>query len=264
MYHHWSRYLTPDPLHLDLGLACLGVGHQEGRLPVVGPRILPHHVAVLVTAGSGWFGQVPVQAPAVLWLTPGVAHHYGPHEEWTEWFVDFAGPAAAAYAELGFIGTGVQPLETADPVAHEIGRVARVCREEGPYAQVEASSLVHGVLMAIRRSRTAEHADPLLQALARDACLPIPVTEHARRLGVPLSELRHIVKRLTGSSPKDYLLAIRLNRAKDLLAASDLPVAAVARRAGYDDPAYFTRIFTRRVGMPPSEFRAQQYRGHTA
>jgi transcriptional regulator GlxA family with amidase domain len=61
--------------------------------------------------------------------------------------------------------------------------------------------------------------------------------------------------------PRDYLLTIRLNRAKDLLAATDLPVASVARRVGYEDPAYFTRLFTRRAGLPPREFRTQQFRG---
>ena len=49
-------------------------------------------------------------------------------------------------------------------------------------------------------------------------------------------------------------------RAKELLAATDLPVAAVARRVGYDDPACFSRLFTRRVGLAPVRFRAQQGR----
>lgn len=75
-----------------------------------------------------------------------------------------------------------------------------------------------------------------------------------------LAELRTVVRRGAGSSPKDYLLGIRLGCAKELLAATELPVAAVARRVGYDDPAYFSRLFTRRVGIAPVRFRAQQGR----
>lgn len=52
------------------------------------------------------------------------------------------------------------------------------------------------------------------------------------------------MRRGAGCSPKDYLLGIRLGRAKELLVATELPVAAVARRVGYEDPAYFSRLFT--------------------
>ncbi|MFD6620156.1 AraC family ligand binding domain-containing protein, partial [Streptomyces albidoflavus] len=99
-YHTWMRYFTPSPVHHRLGLVCLGVGLQHGLLPAVGPRTLDHHVAVVVTAGSGWLElpdgeRAPVTAPALLWLTPGTSHHYGadPHTGWDECFVDFTGPA---------------------------------------------------------------------------------------------------------------------------------------------------------------------------
>ncbi|MFC4059944.1 AraC family transcriptional regulator [Planomonospora corallina] len=268
---HWWHYLTPGPAHRRLGLVCLGVGTQHGRLPTVGPRVWDNHVAVLVTEGAGWFSQaggapVEVRAPAVLWLFPGVPHHYAPHEQgWSEWFVDFDGPAVQAYTDLGFIDPErpVVPLRDAEPARHAMARIARACRRGSPYLEVETSAMVHEVLVALRRARADEdpQGEPVLEHLTRDACLPIPVAEHARRLGMPVADLRQVVRRLTGCSPKDYLLTVRLNRAKELLSSVDLPVAAIARRVGYDDPAYFTRMFTRRVGLPPSEFRARQFRG---
>ncbi|MFI6319120.1 AraC family transcriptional regulator [Nonomuraea sp. NPDC050556] len=268
-FRRWMHYLTPGAAHRRLGLVCLGVGHQDGRLPTVGPRTMQNHVAVVVTQGKGWFRQndepvVEVVAPAVIWLFPGVQHHYAAHDPgWTEWFVDFTGPAVTAYAELGFLDpvNPVTPLTSAEGVSHAIGRIAQACRRRSPYLEVETSAIVHEVLVALRHARADEdpHGDPVLASLARDACLPISVAEHAKRLGMPLADLRLAVRRLAGCSPKDYVLSIRLNRAKDLLATADLSVASISRRVGYDDPAYFTRIFTRRVGMPPTEFRAQQY-----
>ncbi|MFF0127165.1 helix-turn-helix domain-containing protein [Streptomyces mirabilis] len=253
MHHTWMRYFSPAPVHHRLGLVCLGVGLQHGELPTVGPRTLDHHVAVVVSAGGGWFRgpdghHHTVTAPALLWLTPGVPHHYGPDPSWDECFVDFTGPATATYTELGYIEPDrpVVPLSDATGARATVGRIARAARRGNP----------------LRRARAdlAPDGDPVLHALARDAFQPLSVAEHAARHGMTPAELRAAVRRGAGRSPKDYLLGIRLGRAKELLAATELPVAAVARRVGYDDPAYFSRLFTRRVGMAPVRFREQQGR----
>ncbi|MEV0120121.1 AraC family transcriptional regulator [Streptomyces sp. NPDC050703] len=271
MYHTWMRYFTPGPAHHRLGLACLGVGLQHGHLPAVGPRTLDHHVAVVISAGGGWFRgpdgrRTTVTAPALIWLTPGVRHHYGPDPDtgWDECFVDFTGPATATYTELGYIeATGaVVPLSDAAGARAAVARIARAARRGNPLLEVETGAAVHELLVALRRARAdiAPDGDPVLQALARDACRPLSVAEHAARHGMTPAELRTAVRRGAGCSPKDYLLGIRLGRAKELLAATELPVAAVARRVGYDDPAYFSRLFTRRVGTAPVRFREQQGR----
>ncbi|MFE2939728.1 helix-turn-helix domain-containing protein [Streptomyces sp. NPDC059255] len=270
-YHTWMRFFSPGPVHHGLGLVCLGVGLQRGSLPVVGPRTLDHHVAVVISTGSGWFRgadgrRTTVTAPALLWLTPGVAHHYGPDRPggWDESFVDFTGPATATYTELGYIEPDrpVVPLSDATGARAAVARIARAARHGNPLLEVETGAAVHELLVALRRARadTDAEGDPVLQALARDACRPLTVAEHAARHGMTPAALRAAVRRASGRSPKDYLLGIRLGHAKELLAATELPVAAVARRVGYDDPAYFSRLFTRRVGLAPVRFRAQQSR----
>ncbi|PNE41847.1 MULTISPECIES: helix-turn-helix domain-containing protein [Streptomyces] len=269
MYHTWMRYFTPSPLHHRLGLVCLGVGLQHGTLPPVGPRTLDHHVAVVISAGRGWLTtpdghRHTVTAPALLWLLPDVPHHYGadPDTGWDESFVDFTGPAAATYTELGYIDPHhpLVPLADTGPARTAIGRIARAARRGNPLLDVETAAAVHELLVALRRARADTDADgePVLAALARDAFLPLSVAEHAARHGMTPAELRTAVRRGAGCSPKDYLLGIRLGRAKELLVATELPVAAVARRVGYDDPAYFSRLFTRRVGLAPARFRDRQ------
>lgn len=269
VHHTWMRYFTPGPVHHRLGLVCLGVGLQHGTLPAVGPRTLGHHVAVVIGAGTGWCrtpdGRThPVTAPALLWLVPGVPHHYGaaPGSGWDEAFVGFTGPAVAAYTELGCIEPDrpVVPLTDAAGPRAAVARIARAARRGNPLLEIETSAGVHELLVALRRARAAPdgESDPVLQALARDAFLPLSVTQHAARHGMTPAELRSAVRRGAGCGPKDYLLGIRLGRAKELLAATELPVAAVARRVGYEDPAYFSRLFTRRVGTAPVRFRARQ------
>lgn len=180
MYHTWMRYFTPSPVHHRLGLVCLGVGLQHGTLPTVGPRTLDHHVAVVVSAGSGWYlgadgRRTTVTAPALLWLTPGTPHHYGadPGTGWDEAFVDFTGPATTTYTELGYIEPDrpVVPLSDAAPARAAIGRIARAARPGNPLLEVETGAAVHELLVALRRARADTNADgdPVLAALARDA-----------------------------------------------------------------------------------------------
>lgn len=268
-YSSWMRYFSPTANHRRLGLVCLGVGVQQGVLPVVGPRVLDHHVAVVVCAGRGWFSHggrapEPVTAPALLWLVPGVEHHYGPDPQtgWDECFVDFAGHSVEAYTDLGYVTPDLPlvPLSGTAGVRHVVDGIVRATRRGGPLLEVEAAAAVHGLLVALRyaRAEVSRHGDTVMDTLARDALLPISVAEHAARLGMTLPELRGAVRGSTGEGVKEYLLGIRLSRAKELLARTDLPVAGVARRVGYEDAAYFSRLFSRRVGVAPVRFREQQ------
>ena len=60
---------------------------------------------------------------------------------------------------------------------------------------------------------------------------------------------------MLGRSPIRYLTEWRMHLARDLLATTDLNVAAVARRVGYDAEEAFSRAFKRASGHPPAVWR---------
>ena len=66
---------------------------------------------------------------------------------------------------------------------------------------------------------------------------------------------------LLGRSPKAEILRVQLDRAKQLLMDSDLSLALVAEKAGFEHPEYMSRVFKKKIGMPPGQFRAVEGRG---
>jgi two-component system response regulator YesN len=64
-----------------------------------------------------------------------------------------------------------------------------------------------------------------------------------------------IFKKETGMNFSDYLINYRLDVAKDLLKTTGLSMAEIAGAVGYLDTKYFSKLFTKVVGIKPSEYR---------
>jgi len=65
-----------------------------------------------------------------------------------------------------------------------------------------------------------------------------------------------LFRKETGRSPMAYVQERRIELARTLLAAGDYSVEEVARAAGFEDPFHFSRVFRKRVGLPPRAYRA--------
>ncbi|RUX50857.1 helix-turn-helix domain-containing protein, partial [Mesorhizobium sp. M7A.F.Ca.US.014.04.1.1] len=84
---------------------------------------------------------------------------------------------------------------------------------------------------------------------------PSPVAAMTKLSG--LSE-RSFVRRFakaTAMKAIDYIHALRLEQAKQMLETGDLPVEAVASEVGYEDASFFGRLFRRKVGVTPAQYR---------
>ncbi|WP_068303541.1 AraC family transcriptional regulator [Pararhodobacter sp. CCB-MM2] len=94
------------------------------------------------------------------------------------------------------------------------------------------------------------------------------VADYARALSVTPDRLGSAVQRATGLSPKGYLMRALFTEACELLANTGMPAGQIAFRLGFADQGYFTRQFTKQVGLSPARYRrrmkAAQDRGDTS
>lgn len=70
--------------------------------------------------------------------------------------------------------------------------------------------------------------------------------------------LCRIFKRTKNTTPMDYFMHLKIERAKQMLTSyPDMPLREIAQALGFNDIYYFSKVFKRIVGMPPSEFRTK-------
>ena len=83
----------------------------------------------------------------------------------------------------------------------------------------------------------------------------IKLQDIAKTVFISQFHLSRTFKQLTGRSVVDFVQDLRLAKAEEMLAATDLPVTEIAGRVGFKDAAYFTTCFKNRHGISPVQFR---------
>ncbi|MGN1267221.1 MAG: AraC family transcriptional regulator [Dorea sp.] len=94
-----------------------------------------------------------------------------------------------------------------------------------------------------------------LDYIAENYASKIKINELADYVGVNRSYLASSFKKATGCSPKEYLLIIRMEKAKSLLETTDMPINAISSSVGYTDQLAFSRMFKQYSGVSPRAYR---------
>ncbi len=223
---------------------------------------------------------VPVQAGDVLIFNPGVGHEsmiYSPEERRSEFFVGFT--------DVEFIG--MRPnhidLKQGGNILHTKGKTWRaiyhICEEmekenlartPGRYLMLK-SFLVQLLLHIVREQMEPEEpvegrkfgyggkqdvATQIADYLEEHYAERISLDQIAENMYLSPFYISKLFKAEIGKSPIQYLIQIRMEKAKELLEREvDLSVSEVAEQVGYDDMYHFSKLFKKAYGISPSKVR---------
>ncbi len=97
-----------------------------------------------------------------------------------------------------------------------------------------------------------------IHVIRRRAFEGISVEELMREIPLSRRALEHRFRQRLGRTPKEEIQRLRLERARVLLAGTDLPVARIAEQLGFHQAAYLSAVFRRELGTTPAAYRKRQ------
>ncbi|AGB42395.1 DNA-binding domain-containing protein, AraC-type [Halobacteroides halobius DSM 5150] len=83
----------------------------------------------------------------------------------------------------------------------------------------------------------------------------ITVSELANYVGIDRSYLWSIFKKKVSTSPQQFIIHFKINKARELMKKSNISIREVAQSVGYKDPLAFSKIFKKKEGISPAEFK---------
>ncbi|MFP3043487.1 AraC family transcriptional regulator [Treponema primitia] len=284
---HYLPYSTEDE---RFGMVCTTAG-SANILPntVYPPRItdhplifrqvavgrtLPEFQIVYITKGQGILTvdetSYTVTPGSLFLLLPGIKHRYKPVYEigWQEYWVGFNGDYFTKLFRDGilsrehiFFKIGLQEY-----ILSYFNRIFDEIRAQQPLYQLRACTQVFSLLgeMLVHERRKeqpgsyqkiVEKAKYLMESNIYGA---INLSNISEQIGTSTSRLHEIFKNYTSMTPYQYYIQIKINKAESLL-EQDISVKEVAYRLGFEDQSYFSRLFKKKTGIAPSEWKKYIY-----
>jgi len=283
----YFRYFPISPETEHWGLAITGAGFASiaagTRYP---PRQHPtdHYFdwkhgrtldalqVLLVTAGSGELetrdgGRQRIDAGTAFILLPHKWHRYRPEPQtgWDENWVEMSGPIVEKLLAAGVFAPEsiLRPGGVAIGLDEAFQEVHRTIREGTAGFDPELSAAALKILALCVRldSKRADYSaggasiHKAEQYLSAHHGEPVNIQALAKRLGVGYSHFRREFRTRTGFSPWQYVIHLRLRRARRLLASSDMSLDEVATSVGFNSAFHLSLAFKRAYGQPPSHWR---------
>lgn len=277
-------YRPQAPYQLDLEVFSAADLRQRGKEQVRMTHRYEFHALVCVTQGKCTqmvdFKSISCAPGSLLTLRAGQAHNYGQGEDWDGWNLlfrpEFVLPVSTASCDLKLaldleqlpehVVLGSQDLQKVTGLLQQMREDTLI---DAPREDVHAllRHQLHTLLTRLsilqgRRQAQEPLASPVSQRFQRFQKLVDQrfaewhqVADYASQLSCTEKSLARAVAAAMGTTAKAFIAARIHLEAKRLLAHTDMSVASIAEKLGFDEATNFSKFFKRETGCTPMEFR---------
>ena len=266
------------PYHNSLGLAVYSCGVQHcGSCHSWGPAVRDHYLIHYILSGRGTFSysgkKYNLSAGDGFLVVPSKVVYYCSDENdpWEYCWVGFNGSDAKRL--MGYTGLLNKP-----PVFHYSDDnsfetiIMSICNASGTKPSDEMR-MESGLLLFLAtltdkfgeketsNTNGYEYVQKAIKFIEYNYSSDISVNDIASSVGSSRSHLYRIFMQNISIPPNEYLMRYRVNKACELLQNHNLSIGEVAYSAGFADQLYFSRVFKKYMGMPPSKFSEYNSKG---
>ncbi len=247
-----------------LNIDCIGFSSNPS-VTRFGPATRFEHVVIYVLEGSGFFNNIRLtKGQGFIHSILSLGEYYpDPDDEWTLlWIVsdEFAFTHLDKYYKADK-KTHIFNYDFADklvPVTDFIRENTTKRFNRAKMLELYMGILSHHMPMEQHfkyESNERKYAETAENHIKTYYNLNLKVSDLTKLLGIGQPYLFTIFKKFFGVSPKQYIIEFRLKQAKKLLTETSMQINIIANSVGYKDSHDFTKLFTRKFGLSPSEYR---------
>lgn len=270
------QQMESDPfcknLHVtDIGYYPTAKYHfRERREPI------SQYILIYCTRGTGWYElggkHYPVRNDQLFILPAGKPHAYGASQDdpWTIYWVHFKGEMAATFAE-GFSTPFNIPSSGNSRISNRLGIFEEIYHTlQNGYStdnlNYSAAALYYflGSVKYMVKYRESHDSPPqdeqdivetAIHFMRENLGKKLSLSDIARNVGYSPSHFSAIFSKRTGHSPVNYFNQLKIQQACTYLDFTDMKISQICPKLGIDDPYYFSRLFTKQMGMSPSTYK---------
>jgi AraC-like DNA-binding protein len=290
--YNYHKYLNVGPLEEKWGFYINTVGYHKvdpaQSYPPVQEhpsdhsftwnkgRILDGYYLIFIAKGQGVFESARtqprnVEAGTCFFLFPDIWHRYKPHADsgWEEYWIGFRGAYPEKLMNQGFflpdkpfvqVGLNENLLALLHKLLETVKTGATGYHQVITGITLQILALVNTISMFEKQD-----LNPTAKLIAKARFLlqeslekPVDMEALVKELPMGYSRFRKAFKELTGQSPNQYHLNLRLSKAKDLLINTNLSINEISFKTGFESVFYFSKLFKKKNQVSPKFYRQQE------
>lgn len=241
------------------------------------PNGVDQYILIYCTKGSGWYSvyghHYEIRENQWFVIPRGEPHIYASNNDdpWTIYWIHFSGELAPAYGDNNYTPSDIPP-----------GLTSRIADRNNLFEEIflslsdnysldnlrYASSMLYTYLATFRflknfrkynaKQKRIDSQDIVVMAIRymnENLEKQLTLTEMAEYIGYSTSQFSLIFRNSMGQSPLNYFNMMKIRFACKLLETTDLKIKQISAKLGIDDSFYFSRLFTKLMGVPPKQYR---------